>query len=497
MFDFSKLSITQKLVAAFLGFGALVAVFGGIVIYQLLAQDNMVVIVPLVLAGAAAASGCLAVFLLFQRVVSMRLKTLVGLTGELAAGRTNVDIPNQKVADELTVMFDALGGFRAALLEQAALLESERQRDSEAGQRRRAADKLTDDLQATLRAVMQGDLSRRVDAAYDQVELRQLATEVNVLLQAVDLGLTSTGRVLSALAQADLTARVTGDFTGAFAELRDNTNAVAEKLSNVMTNLRTTSRALKTATGEILTGANDLSDRTTRQAATVEQTTATIEHLSVTVGANAGRAKEANLAVSEASVIAVESGKAMETATAAMTAISASSAKISSIIGLIDDIAFQTNLLALNASVEAARAGDAGKGFAVVAVEVRRLAQSAASASADIKQLIDVSAGEVAGGTKLVIDIAERIVALNGSVTQSASLIGEIAVASQSQASAIEEVAVAIRQIDEITQHNAALVEQTNSAIEKTEAQAAELDRIVEVFTIAEQTSGPGSRRAA
>jgi methyl-accepting chemotaxis protein len=497
VFNLDKLSITQKLVAAFLGFGALVVVFGGMAIAPLLAQNNMAVLVPLVLAGAAAASGCLAVFVLFQRVVSSRLRTLVALTGELAAGRTDLAIPPQKVSDELTVMFDALDAFRAALVEQAALQQSERQRETEAGLRRRAADRLTDDLQSTLRAVMEGDLGRRVDVAYEQAELRQLATEVNALLEAVDKGLTSTGLVLSALARADLTARVNGAFTGAFADLRDNTNAVAEKLSSVVTDLRVTSRALRTATGEILAGANDLSDRTTRQAATVEETSATIEQLSRTVGANAGRAREANQAVSAASAIAVESGKAMESATAAMSAITTSSARISSIIGLIDDIAFQTNLLALNASVEAARAGDAGKGFAVVAVEVRRLAQSAASASAEIKQLIDVSAGEVAGGTQLVMDIAQRIVALNGSVTQSATLIGEIADASQSQALAIEEVAVAVRQMDEITQHNAALVEQTNAAIEQTEAQAAELDRIVDVFTLADATVRSGSSRAA
>ena len=497
MFDFDKLSITQKLVAAFLGFGALVVVFGGMAIVPLLAQNNMAVLVPLVLAGAAAASGCLAVFVLFQRVVSMRLRTLVGLTGQLAAGRTDVTIPAQKASDELTVMFNALEGFRAALVEQAALKANEQQRGTEAGQRRRAADQLTDDLQATLRAVMAGDLTQRVQTDYDQAELRQLAIEVNGLLEAVDQGLTGTGRVLSALARADLTARVNGAFTGAFADLRDNTNAVAEKLTSVVTDLRVTSRALRTATGEILAGANDLSDRTTRQAATVEQTSATIEELSRTVTANAGRAREANQAASAASAIAVQSGKAMESATAAMAAISTSSGKISSIIGLIDDIAFQTNLLALNASVEAARAGDAGKGFAVVAVEVRRLAQSAAGASAEIKQLIDVSAGEVAGGTSLVTAIAERIVALNGSVTQSASLIGEIASASQSQAAAIEEVAVAVRQMDEITQHNAALVEQTNAAIEQTEAQAAELDRIVDVFTLADATVRPSRSRAA
>ena len=83
-----------------------------------------------------------------------------------------------------------------------------------------------------------------------------------------------------------------------------------------------------------------------------------------------------------------------------MERITASSGKISNIIGLIDDIAFQTNLLALNASVEAARAGEAGKGFAVVAVEVRRLAQSAAQASSEVKALIEQIGSEVRGGSQ-------------------------------------------------------------------------------------------------
>ena len=493
---FSQLSITQKLVAAFLGFGILVIAFGGYAILQLLAEGNMVVIVPLTLAGATAALGCLAVFALFQRVVSRRLKTLVGLTGELAAGKTDVAIPAQNVSDELTVMFDALERFRAALVEQVALQETERQRDAEADQRRQAADRLTDDLQATMRAVLAGDLGRRVVAEYAQADLRQLAIEVNALLEAVDHGLNRTGQVLSALARADLTARVTGSFTGAFADLRDNTNAVAERLAEVMGNLQVTSSHLKTATGEILAGSNDLAQRTSRQAAMVEETTATVEELSTTVLANAGRAEEANRSVTAASRIALESGAAMDSATKAMEQISASSAKISNIIGLIDDIAFQTNLLALNASVEAARAGEAGKGFAVVAVEVRRLAQSAAEASADIKQLIDISVGEVRSGTQMVLQIGERIAALNSSVTESAALIGEIAAASRQQAAAIDNVNAAVRQMDEITQHNAALVEQTNAAIEQTEQQADALDSIVAVFTI-EEGQRTRARRAA
>ena len=216
----------------------------------------------------------------------------------------------------------------------------------------------------------------------------------------------------------------------------------------------------------------------------VQQTTTTVASLSGTVNENAKRAEEANRSVGNASRIALESGTAMDSANKAMEQISTSSSKISSIIGMIDDIAFQTNLLALNASVEAARAGEAGKGFAVVAVEVRRLAQSAAEASAEIKHLIEISAGEVQAGTHVVMQIAEQIGALNVSVRESAKLIGDIAEASRSQAISIGEVAVSVRQMDEITQHNAALVEETNAAIEQTENQAAELDEIVAVFEL-------------
>jgi methyl-accepting chemotaxis protein len=169
-----------------------------------------------------------------------------------------------------------------------------------------------------------------------------------------------------------------------------------------------------------------------------------------------------------------------------MERITASSGKISNIIGLIDDIAFQTNLLALNASVEAARAGEAGKGFAVVAIEVRRLAQSAAEASSEIKGLIEQSASEVSAGTRLVSEAAAKLDGMLDAIRRNHSLLESIAFESREQATAIAEVNTAVRQMDEMTQHNAALVEQTNAAIEQTEAQAVELDQVVAIFHLGE-----------
>ncbi|WDR04591.1 methyl-accepting chemotaxis protein [Devosia rhodophyticola] len=299
------------------------------------------------------------------------------------------------------------------------------------------------------------------------------------------------------LADGDLLGRIDTSFSGEYEQLRLAYNQTLERFSDIVTRLKNTSRSLKTATGEILAGANDLSERTTRQAATIEETSATMEQLEVTVNENAKAADAASAKTRSVSQSAADGGEVMREANAAMERITVSSGKISNIIGMIDDIAFQTNLLALNASVEAARAGDAGKGFAVVAVEVRRLAQSAASASADVKVLIEQSANEVEGGSKLVADAASKLLNMLDAVQENTALIEGIAVASREQASSIEEINIAVRQMDEMTQHNAALVEQTNAAIEQTETQAVELDTIVDVFKLeaAVVTETPGQTR--
>ncbi|MBU1307037.1 MAG: cache domain-containing protein [Alphaproteobacteria bacterium] len=454
------------------------------------------------LTSAVITLGVMAVVLvlggLIARSISRPVAQLTGNMQRLAKGEFDIVLEGENRADEIGNMVRAVAVFREQGLKVSQMTEAEAARIiADEQQRRTMMTELQGAFGAVVDAAIAGDFTKRVEAEFPDPELNGLAGSVNSLVGTVESGLTETGRVLKALANTDLTERVEGHYEGAFADLQADTNAVADRLTNVVERLKTTSLTLRTATGEILAGANDLSERTTKQAATIEETSATMEQLAGTVLQNSERARDASVNASEVTRTAEESGQVMQKANEAMAAIEVSSGKISNIIGMIDDIAFQTNLLALNASVEAARAGDAGKGFAVVAVEVRRLAQSAASASADVKVLIEQSAGEVSMGSRLVSDAAARLSKMLVAARENNQLMEGIARESREQASAIEEVNVAVRQMDEMTQHNAALVEQTNAAIEQTEGQTGELDQIVAVFTTASSATAAAPVRTA
>ncbi len=435
---------------------------------------------------------------LFARTITKPISRLTNTMQTLADGDLSTEVQGGRRKDEIGAMARAVEVFRENGLKVNEMTEAEAVRIVQNQAERTAMmQELQQAFGAVVDAAVAGDFTRQVNVEFPDPELNALSAGINNLVSTFHRGVSEIGLVLGALANTDLTKRMSGEYEGAFATLKADTNAVADRLNDVVGQLRSTSGTLKTATSEILSGANDLSERTTRQAATIEETSAAMEKLASTVLGNAERAQDASRSADSVTNSAEEGGVVMAQATSAMEQITASSGKISNIIGMIDDIAFQTNLLALNASVEAARAGEAGKGFAVVAVEVRRLAQSAASASADVKALIEQSALEVKGGSRLVHDAAAKLESILEAARISNGLMTTIAHESREQAASIEEVNSAVRQMDEMTQHNAALVEEMNAAIEQTETQATQLDRIVEVFTVAGNGNDVGEKRAA
>ena len=463
------------------------AIFVGTPMANVEAAANGVLGLILMVGGLVTLALGLVGFIL-SRVITKPIPRLAGSMEAIAEGNYEAEVPYTEQGNEVGAMARAVEVFRQNGLRVSQMTEAEAARiiaDQE--NRQKMMSELQSAFGEVVDAAVAGDFSRQVTVEFPDPELNGLAAGVNNLVGTFNRGVTEIGHVLGALANTDLTERMEGDYEGAFATLKADINAVADKLTEVVSQLRHTSGSLKTATGEILSGANDLSERTTKQAATIEETSAAMEQLAATVLKNAERARDASANAAQVTRTAEEGGLVMDAATSAMERITQSSAKISNIIGMIDDIAFQTNLLALNASVEAARAGDAGKGFAVVAVEVRRLAQSAAQASSEVKVLIEQSAGEVSSGSKLVGEAAGKLKAMLDAARGNNGLLESIATDSREQASAIDEVTTAVRTMDEMTQHNAALVEETNAAIEQTEAQATELDRIVDVFRIAQQ----------
>jgi methyl-accepting chemotaxis protein len=250
-------------------------------------------------------------------------------------------------------------------------------------------------------------------------------------------------------------------------------------------------RSIDTASQEIASGNLDLSNRTEKQAASLEQTASTMQTLTGAVKDNANNARLASELAAEAARLAARGGKAVEQAVTTMDSIKASSRKIVDITSVIDGISFQTNLLALNAAVEAARAGEQGRGFAVVAAEVRTLAQRSAAAAREIKALIAESVTIIEGGNASVSEAGASMGDIVASVRQVNDIIGRISVASTEQAEGIAEVNRAVGQMDDMTQQNAALVEQAAAAAASLHEQTVNLAQAVAIFKVAEQIDAP------
>ncbi|OLP56098.1 hypothetical protein BJF92_20020 [Rhizobium rhizosphaerae] len=424
-------------------------------------STQVTLILEIVLAATLLLSAGVAFVL--RRVIVRPLVALSTLMRQLADGNTRIDLP-QASRDEIGEMVAAVAIFRDSALAKQAL-----EADAETARQRSDAER------ARMAAEAEAAADARMKAA--------------------------TGELASALrrlADGDLAFVLERPLSPEFENLRHDLNGAVTQLGEALSAVSNATERMDHGTVSIRTNIDDLSQRTERQAATLEQTAAALEEVTVISSGAAQRADEARREALKANDSAKNSGTVVASAVEAMERIEESSSRIGNIISVIDEIAFQTNLLALNAGVEAARAGEAGRGFAVVAQEVRELAQRTAAAAREIKELISRASTEVAHGVSLVNSTGQALEAIGHHIVVINDHIAAIATASREQATGITEVNASIRQLDEVTQRNAAMAAESNMESGRLGEEAAHLRQLIARFRLqgAARASAPARRVA-
>jgi methyl-accepting chemotaxis protein len=255
-------------------------------------------------------------------------------------------------------------------------------------------------------------------------------------------------------------------------------------LRSSVAELAGSSLQIAAAASQMATGSQSLAQGASQQAATIEETSSAATEINSMARRAAENSRTTAQMMHASEATFADANHSLGEMVAAMVGIVESSQQISTIIKVIDEIAFQTNILALNAAIEAAHAGEAGLGFAVVADEVRNLAQRSAQAAKDTTTLIEDSIAKAGGGRVKVDQVGTSLRSITAEFAKIKDLIEEIRQGSIEQSRGVEQISHAITQMEQMTQRTAANSREGAASSAELNTQAESLQTVVDRLRI-------------